>query len=41
MKGNVCKVCCLYYDKILVGFVGGMVDVFMLFECFEVKFEVY
>lgn len=37
MKGNVCKVCCFYNNKVLVGFVGGIVDVFILFECFESK----
>lgn len=41
MKGNVKKVCCLYNDKVIVGFVGGIVDVFMLFELFECKLEMY
>lgn len=31
------KVWCLYEGKVLVGFVGSVVDVFMLFEKFEIK----
>lgn len=42
MKGNVCKVCCLGCEgQVLVGFVGVVVDVFILFELFEVKLEKY
>lgn len=41
MKYIVKKVCCFFYDKVIVGFVGLVVDVFILFEKFEVKLNEY
>lgn len=40
-KGIVCKVCCLYKDKVVIGFVGLIVDVFILCDLFEKKLELY
>lgn len=39
IKYMVCKVWLLVKGDVIVGFVGVMVDVFILFECFEIKLE--
>lgn len=41
MKGMVCKVCCLLFggSDVVVGFVGLIVDVFILLEWLEWKLE--
>lgn len=41
MKGMVKKVCCIYNDEVVVGFVGSVVDVFILEEKFEGKLNEY
>lgn len=39
VKESVWKICWMYNDIILVGFVGFVVDLFVFFFCFEVKLE--
>lgn len=41
MKGIVKKVWCIYNGEVVVGFVGSVVDVFILEEKFEGKLNEY